>query len=304
MTPLHWLGLGCCLAMAGCGSTLHEAPPAVLPGLEGAVNAVDRVVLSFPGQTAITLQRDATAWHWVERDWPADAARIRPLLLSLAAARCDEPKTARPANYPRIGVEPVTAPGAQSVQVLLMAGERRFGVLLGRDHAQGGRYLRSTDATGSCLSRTRPLAGAAPSDWLDTSLVDRPASHWRAIELRDSAGSALSLKRNGDRFAVSGRMPGESSAPDALAAALSDLQMDDVRRSRPPQPVQRTLRYLSDDGAITISLWRDDGAVWFQLTGEGGEMAVIPAAASDRVFQLPPHRVEALLAPPAALLAP
>jgi hypothetical protein len=293
------------LAATGCRQASPDAAaPAVVPGLREVLNDVERVTVQRPGQPPLTLRRRDRGWWWVERDWPADAARIRPLLLAMAEARCDEPKTARPDQYPRLGVEPVTAEGAQSVQVVAEAGERRFGLLLGREHAQGGRYLRADDAAGSCLSRTRPMVGEAPADWLATALVDRPASHWQRIELSDAGRPVATLVRTGERFALRGQSPGAVYAPDALAGGLADLRLADVRPADPADRPSRVLRYVAEGGAVTVSLWREDAAVWFRIEGEGDEASAVPVAAVGRSFLLPAHRIEAMMVPPAALAAP
>ena len=110
-------------AAAIVGSALLErgsAPdPAVsdgtllYPGLTEAINGITRVRFSDPGTgEPVQLERTDAGWIVVQKDgYPADAGKIRQLLLRLAEARLAETKTANPELYPRLGV---ADPGAAS----------------------------------------------------------------------------------------------------------------------------------------------------------------------------------------------
>ena len=62
---------------------------------------------------AVSLHKAADNGRWPQRgDYPADVAKLRKLLLALGDAKIVEEKTSSPANYPIIGVEDPTKPGA------------------------------------------------------------------------------------------------------------------------------------------------------------------------------------------------
>ena len=79
----------------------------VLPDLEHHVNAVTELVLRKADGTHTTLKRDGAGWSVGERGWPADAGKVRKLLLDLGALNIVEEKTRLPANYPQLGVQDV-----------------------------------------------------------------------------------------------------------------------------------------------------------------------------------------------------
>src|SRR5882757_9016841 len=74
------------------------------------VNAVTELVLRKADGTHTTLKRDGAGWSVGERGWPADAGKVRKLLLDLGALNIVEEKTRLPANYPQLGVQDVDSP--------------------------------------------------------------------------------------------------------------------------------------------------------------------------------------------------
>ena len=79
----------------------------LLPGLAAELDTVTAVVLRKGAPApAVSLRKLAAGWAVAERgDYPADAAKVRTLLISLGDAAVIEEKTANPANYPAIGVD-------------------------------------------------------------------------------------------------------------------------------------------------------------------------------------------------------
>src|SRR4029077_16157666 len=65
----------------------------VLPDLERNVNAVTAITLHRGDGTHVTLKKDAAGWSVGERDWPADIAKVRKLLLDFGALNIVEEKT-------------------------------------------------------------------------------------------------------------------------------------------------------------------------------------------------------------------
>lgn len=306
----------CALALAACSGRPdgeeREAP--LLPGLLAQLNSVTEVQVQRAGGAVVTLRRDPNGWRLLERDWPADATRLRPLLLALAQAHCDAPRTSQPTKYSRIGVEPIDTPGARSTLVTVRWSGGEGAVVVGREHAQGGSYLRVADKAQACLSSVRPPLAESEPDWLDTRLFTRSANTFTEVQVFDGAAPPLRLRPQGGRFAVNGVMPGSNALPDGIAGAFTDFRLGDVRVSSSNVEPQRRLVFLGGDGiTLTLFLWREGDGVWFRLQAEARPDAAASAQAfvagltdktTGREFLLPGHQVDAIMASPAALSAP
>ena len=77
----------------------------VFADLKPALGEVTEVRFAKGDGSRTTLRKEADGWKVVERQYPADAARVRELALNLAGLKVVEHKTQDPANYSRLGVE-------------------------------------------------------------------------------------------------------------------------------------------------------------------------------------------------------
>ena len=101
------------------GSPQSTAGTAIVPGLEAALNDVDRVTLvKAGGATVATLERRADGWVVAEKNgYPADVTKLRRGLQALAEAKILETKTANPEFYDRLGLVDVANPEAAGISV-------------------------------------------------------------------------------------------------------------------------------------------------------------------------------------------
>src|SRR5205807_1366366 len=104
----------------------------VLADLEHSVNAVTAIALRKGDGTHVTLKKEAAGWSVGEREWPADASKVRKLLLDLGALNIVEEKTRLAANFPKLGVEDVSSPQASGTRVEIVSPARTWALIVGK----------------------------------------------------------------------------------------------------------------------------------------------------------------------------
>ena len=85
---------------------------AMFADLKPALGEVSEVRFAKGDGSRTTLRKSADGWTVVERQYPADASRVRELVLNLASLKVVERKTQDPANYAKLGVEAPDSPTA------------------------------------------------------------------------------------------------------------------------------------------------------------------------------------------------
>jgi hypothetical protein len=210
----------------------------LLPGLRDALNDIDRVVITGPGEEPIvTLARDADRWVVTQRnDYPADITRLRPLLIALAEARIIEETTANPALHARLGVQDLDQPEADGLRIALTRGDTALGtVLLGDSPAVGQVYARRNAAARSYLVAADLDPGRDMRDWLQQQVLDIPANRIATVTITHPDGEVLRLLRDpkdGFGFTVAdlpeGRQLRFATVADGIGGVLGSLNLDDV----------------------------------------------------------------------------
>jgi hypothetical protein len=246
------------------------------PALIEQLDDIERVRISVAGdQPVATLERTEDGWQLLERDrYPADAARLRELLLKLAEARRIEAKTANPALHDRLGVEDIDTADAAGVQVAIEGGPLTQPLIIGYTRTQGtGTYVRGAGDPQSWLIDRNIAVERKTANWLQRDLVDLDTARLERVEIRPPSGSPIRIERSagsaGDfRLAglPAGREPASEFVADASAGLLSSLRIDDVRRADALDEDPATLReatFLTREGVrIDLRSWQVEGATW------------------------------------------
>jgi hypothetical protein len=314
------MALATAAGLAGC-ATEPALPEPLLPGLDRALPGLDRVVVEQGGQR-FTMRRDGERWPFEDAPWRADPRVLRPLLLGLAEARCDEPRTADPARFERIGVDwppagadaagDASAEGGAFARPTARLSVRIDGVpvaiVIGHPVARGGTFVRVENAAHSCLTRVDLRLPARASDWRDPPLWSpRPeAVAW--VEVHDAGAPALRVVARDGRYVAESRVgPPADAKADALVIALLNLRQRGLR----PLPAatggttidhasgERRLRFETAAGEAWEVVLRRVGAATFATVPlapatQGGALAGIE-------FDLPPDVAEPLWASREAL---
>ena len=238
----------------------------VLPDLEHHVNAVTELVLRKADGTHTTLKRDGAGWSVGERGWPADAGKVRKLLLDLGALNIVEEKTRLPANYPQLGVQDVDSPKASGTRIEVVTPGRTWALILGKSSSAKSGYVRVANASQTLLAAPLLTVDADPKGWLDRALIDVAPERVRQVEERPREGPGFSAARERKEqtdFTVTplpkGRELTGPGAADGIAGSLSSLSFDDVGKASAAAAAAHAL-FRTFDGLEVDVAGRKDGA--------------------------------------------
>ena len=318
----------------------HQLPASgelFLPGLQDALNEIDRIVVTGAGgKTVATLERGSDRWTVAERDgYPANLGRIRQNLISLAEARVLETKTANPEFYSRLGVEDVSNDSAKGIQLALTSPDFSATVIIGQTGINGSNaYVRRAGEAQSYLVGASMDPGPEQRDWLDDSVCDIASSRISSVRIVQTDGEALEIFKTSAestdfqlRDQPAGRSLSYPGVANAIGAALAGLNFDDVAPadSIDISGIQAvTAIFETFDGLrVTAKSWATPDGQRLSFSAEviaQGEAAVSettatpesdPAAAAERlnarwsgwIYALPGYKAEPFTRRMADLLA-
>jgi len=244
------------------------------PGLRGLLNDVSNIELTRPDkEEPVVLERTESGWIDVPKaGYPADAGKIRQLLLRLANAHIAEVKTANPDLYSRLGV---ADSGDGAGTVLVVGSPADISLIVGDKSAAGGAgtYVRRAGEAQSYLVDVDLDVNRPGDDWLDRDLFDVDASAINRVVITLADGQVLELFRVGERLVMAGMPEGrELSNPGAtqpIARALAGLRFDDVVPAGDfagGDPEAVVDFHLDDGRRITARAWQKDDARWLAFS--------------------------------------
>jgi hypothetical protein len=291
-------------------ATLSGDP--VLPGLERGVNTVTQVSLRRGDETHATLSRQEPEWIVLERGWPADRGKVRKLLLDLGALNVVEEKTRLPANYAQLGVEDVSSAKAGGTRVEVLSPAAKWGLIVGKPSSAKSGYVRRVDNVQSLLAAPVLSVDADPKAWLERAVIDIAPERVREIEehpLQGPAFTAARAKAEQNEFTVAplpkGRELSSAGAANALAAALSSLNLEDVSKA-PASPDAGAARAIvrTFDGLEVTVTGRKDGtrslvslAVRSSAAAQAADAQQLSGRLAGWEFQVPDYKYAAIFLP-------
>lgn len=249
------LGAGAYLSMRQASQQADLGGGAVFADLQAALGEVAEIRLSKGDGSRTTLRKEATGWSVVERQFPADAQRVRELALALSKLRLVERKTADPANYPKLGVED-PSPTASSTLVEVVAGKRSWPLIVGKGADNRAVYVRKPGEAASFLAS--PIVNADPDQkrWLDRLVLDLPGAKIHEISATVGKGPAYLLTRaqpGATELTLSpvprGRTAVSNLSLSGQAEALAAFNFDDLRPASAPAEGD-TVVYRTFDGQV------------------------------------------------------
>jgi hypothetical protein len=252
------LAAGVFLSMLRAGRQADLGGNIVFPDLQAALGEVTEIRFSKGDGSRTTLRKSGTGWNVVEREYPADAVRVRELALALATLRVVERKTAEKENYPKLGVEAVDTPGATGTLVEVVAGEKTWSLIVGKGSDGRAVYVRKPAEAGSLLAQ--PFLSADPDQkrWIDRLIVDLPGAKVHDIAAKVGQGPSYLLTRPAPGTAeftltpvAKGREPASNMVLSGQAESLASFHFDDVRAATaPPAGPVDTVTYRTFDGQV------------------------------------------------------
>ncbi|MGH8109685.1 MAG: DUF4340 domain-containing protein [Arenimonas sp.] len=261
------------LLIGGCreNTGLQQPEKRLLPEFSSRQKQLQAIhLLVAENKVAVKLSRSGSAWWVLERNWPADPKKIADLLDSLAKARLEEAKTKRPERYQYLGLEDLSDPDAQGVELQLQYPDRRQSILFGKlDLMNQKSYARlANDPQSWRLDRAVALS-KNPDDWLQREIIDVPLARISHVVVKSSTGPEFKLLRDSDHFAV---LEGGShdrqfrQNGDDLAGVLQALAFDELQQVDSSKTPERELEFHGFDGFIVVvSAWRDQARVSIRM---------------------------------------
>jgi hypothetical protein len=252
---------------------------AVFPDLKSALGDVSEIRLSKGDGSRTTLRKspsskDNGGWTVVERDYPADASRVRELVMNLVALKVIEHKTRDPANYAKLGVETPDTPAATSTLLEVVAGQKTWSLIVGKGAEGRALYVRKPGDAVSALAEPNVAADPDQKRWVDRVIVDLPGAAVHDISVKPAAGPAYLLTRakRGDANLVlaqvpKGRTPASAMSIDSQAEALVALNFDDVRKvpATAPEPTDQATYRTFDGIVLEFSGHRDAAKAYVRV---------------------------------------
>jgi hypothetical protein len=265
-------------------------------------------------------------WVLIEKgNYPANAGKVRRLLLGLADLTLIEPKTRRPELWSRLDLDDPSNGRSTLVRLQGRTGSTVAELIVGKTRrdrlgsGSDGVYVRKPGDDQAWLARGSLDLSTDPNGWLDRRIVDVPASRIATVTLTGSGGAELKLRREapGGRFAVADPPDGAEFKGDAAlaepASILTGLELDDVRKTAelpiPENGVSTALFMTFDRLAVTVWLFAHDGADWITIEAVGGGASEADAKAiNERVanwtYKIPAARAKILRTNLADLVEP
>jgi uncharacterized protein DUF4340 len=230
------LGAGISLLAHRENQQSEQAGAVLFPDLKSSLDEVSEIRLSKGDGSRTTLRKQDGGWTVVERQFPADGARVRELLLGLVGMKVVESKTSDPANYAKLGVEAPDTATAASTLVEVVAGKKSWPLIVGRNAEGRALYVRKPADKASALVEPSIAVDPDQKRWIDRQLTDVRGDAVHDVSVRPASGPAylLSRAKRGDTdLALSpvpkSRKPASSMAINGQADGLTALHFDDVR---------------------------------------------------------------------------
>jgi len=213
----------------------------LFPGLEQKLNDITRIRIEHSGNVYEVEKKD-DQWQLPDKGgYLVLFERVKPLLLGIALLDKVEPKTSKPENYARLGVQEPSADsdntrielylGDDPVASLIVGGIRGGLITGGRD----GIYARVSGEARAWLVAGNLNLPQAEVDWVDRQIIHIKPKAVQRVTIRYPDGGSLVVERSrqgAPDFAVV-NMPGGAVLKDGiklnpLAMSLAGLNMDDV----------------------------------------------------------------------------
>ena len=216
----------------------------LFPQLMANINDTTEVVGVSKNETFTLTRRDG---HWVVKeksDYPADANKVRQLIVGTAQFRRVEPKTRNPELYEKLGVEGINKEEAKSVKISLkntsgaalaefLLGERRWSR---GDPSLSEYYVRLPDDPQAWLVEGKIPDDKSPTNWLDDEILELDSARVREVRVTRPDGDKVTVRRSepsANDYQLLGLPEGAevefNYAVNSIGNTLTSLTLDNVK---------------------------------------------------------------------------
>jgi hypothetical protein len=279
----------------------QDAP--LLPNLAKDLNSVTTLsVRKGSAANAVTLHQVSGQWTVAERgDYPADAVKLRKLLLDMADLKIVEAKTSNPASFAVIGVEDPASAGATGTEVNVGTPQTKYVLIVGKPVGQGS-FARRGGENQSYIVQPALSIQTEPRAWIEPKLIDIASSAIQSIAVKPAAGAGYTLHRLTPAepgFSLdgvpAGRKPLDAKDLEPSPGLLSNFTVEDVAKAGD----------IDFSNATQAVITQADGKV-LTLTGAtlGEKRWLEVSSIPERAFEVASYRYDALFRPIEQLLVP
>jgi hypothetical protein len=216
----------------------------LFPQLMANINDTTEVVGVSKNETFTLTRRDG---HWVVKeksDYPADANKVRQLIVGTAQFRRVEPKTRNPELYEKLCVEGINKEAAKSVKISLkntsgaalaefLLGERRWSR---GDPSLSEYYVRLPDDPQAWLVEGKIPDDKSPTNWLDDEILELDSARVREVRVTHPDGDKVTVrhsKPSANDYQLLGLPEGAevefNYAVNSIGNTLTSLTLDNVK---------------------------------------------------------------------------
>ena len=304
----------------------------LLPFLAQEIDTVTELRVRKGSATpVVTVQRNGDQWSVVQLGgYPADISKLHKLLLALSDAKIVEEKTSEPANYPIIGVEDPTQPGAGGAELTLTAKDGKHTLIVGKPIGDGD-FVRRAGEVKSYSVAPGISVDTEPKAWIDARLFNVPSGEVQSVEFKPATGPGYVLHRakpseakpsEGDaqkpkpgeqkpaapksaeadpgfvlESVPAGRKPLDGKALSPSRVALMDVRAEDVAKASDIDFSKATqvVFTLSDGNVLTLTGAAIGDKRWIQV--QATKDAALTAKAQNRAFEVASYKYDAMFRP-------
>ena len=256
------------------------------PGLLDRVNDIDFVEVSTTADGTVSARRKDGRWGVVQRHgYPADFKMLSRMLYDLARLELIEPRTGKPALYPKIRVEDLGDRSAQSIRIAAKAGgETVADLLVGfarPEELGGGVFVRRSGEAQSWLAKGDFQPVQLLTRFLQRNIANVEQRRIHRTRLTHADGETVTVSKAGPEETVwtleeplpEGRKAKANHELSPLTSWLDFLIFDDVRPAAEVDFSKPLVsgRFVTFDGLVVeVKMAGQDDDRWVALAASPG----------------------------------
>ena len=309
----------------------------VLPDLKKSLNEVSELRFAKADGAHATLRKEGDGWVVAEREFAADASRVRKLLLDLSSLEVVEEKTSNPERYSALSVEDVGPADASkpapakanaydfggavaATRIDVVTPGKTWSLINGKSGGGKAGYVRVVGSKQSLLASPRLDTDSEPQRWLEKTIVDIPQARIQSVAVQTPKGAAYTVsrdKKETENFSVSnlpkGRKLSYEGAGNSLASSLESVSLDDIRAKATYKTFDGLTVELTGRKESAPGLKKDDPKVehhFISLAASSTDKATQPEAeklnahVAGKEFEVSSYKFEGMFKPLEDLLEP
>ncbi len=253
------------------------------PNLAPKLQDAAKLEIARHGST-LRLLRNGAVWGLADRhQYSAAQGKVRALVAALTELKLEEPRTANPGDYARLGVEDPQGKDANSTMLrVLDANGGAIAELIAGHQRGSGIYVRRPGEAQSWLAEGQVSVSAEAMDWIDDTVADVDAVKVASVTVtRD--GQTLRFARQNGTMALVAPATHPQLDPfklEDLTRGLQKLKLTEVQPAPPPgTELGRAVVTTTDGLNITVTVNLSGQDVWLQLAASGDGAAKAAAEA-------------------------